>query len=95
MQVVTVHEAKTHMSRLLARVEAGEEIIIARGKVEVAKLVPLQPVVKPRRVPGWLAHEKPVGSKGILDNGFWDPLTDEEMGLAHDDADPLNSPSRP
>ena len=41
MQTVTVHEAKTHLSRLLARVRAGEEIIIAKGKQPQAKLVPL------------------------------------------------------
>lgn len=40
MEIVTVHEAKTHLSRLLARVRAGEEIVIARGKQPEAKLVP-------------------------------------------------------
>ncbi len=35
-EVVTVHAAKTHLSQLLARVEAAEEIIIARGKTPVA-----------------------------------------------------------
>jgi prevent-host-death family protein len=37
---VNVHEAKTHLSRLLARVEAGEEIVIAKGDRPVARLVP-------------------------------------------------------
>lgn len=41
MHTVTVHEAKTHLSRLLARVRAGEEIVIARGKQPQAKLVPI------------------------------------------------------
>ncbi len=40
MQIVTTHEAKTHLSRLLAAVEKGEEILIARGKKVVARLVP-------------------------------------------------------
>lgn len=40
---VTVHEAKTHLSRLLQRVERGEEIVIARGKEPVARLVPIEP----------------------------------------------------
>ena len=40
---VTVHEAKTHLSRLLRRVGEGEEIIIARGKEPVARLVPIEP----------------------------------------------------
>jgi prevent-host-death family protein len=45
MSDVTVHEAKTHLSRLLRRVEAGEEIVIRRGPKVVAKLVPAgQPV---------------------------------------------------
>ena len=40
MAEVTVHEAKTHLSRLLRRVAAGEEIIIARSGKPVARLVP-------------------------------------------------------
>lgn len=39
--VVNVHEAKTHLSRLLARVAAGEEIVLARGGTPVAKLTPV------------------------------------------------------
>jgi len=38
---VKVHEAKTHLSRLLQRVEAGEEITIARGDTPIARLVPM------------------------------------------------------
>lgn len=40
---VGIHEAKTHLSRLLRRVSAGEEIIIARGGEPVARLVPIAP----------------------------------------------------
>lgn len=83
-KVVTVHEAKTHLSRLIAEVEAGAEIVLARGKVPVARIVPLQPPKPQRRLLGLLAHEKPPGSKGILESGFWDPLSDEEMGLGPD-----------
>ncbi len=36
-----VHEAKTHFSKLLAKVEAGEEVVIARAGKPVAKLVPV------------------------------------------------------
>jgi prevent-host-death family protein len=39
---VNIHEAKTHLSRLVERVEAGEEIVIARGGRPVARLVPLR-----------------------------------------------------
>ena len=41
MQTVNVHEAKTHLSRLLERVEAGEEIVVARNGKAVARLVPV------------------------------------------------------
>jgi prevent-host-death family protein len=38
---VNVHEAKTHLSRLMAQAEAGEEVIIARNGVPAVKLVPV------------------------------------------------------
>jgi prevent-host-death family protein len=41
MSIVNVHEAKTHLSRILERVEAGEEIIIAKNGRPVARLVPI------------------------------------------------------
>ena len=44
---VTMHEAKTHFSKLVRLVEAGEEVIVRRGKDPVAKLVPYE---KPARV---------------------------------------------
>ena len=43
MTKVTVHEAKTHLSRLLRRVSMGEEILISRGGEPVARLVPHAP----------------------------------------------------
>ncbi|MCD6128200.1 type II toxin-antitoxin system Phd/YefM family antitoxin [Candidatus Bipolaricaulota bacterium] len=48
---VNVHEAKTHLSRLLARVEAGEEIIIAKAGKPIARLIPYEKR-PPRRLPG-------------------------------------------
>ena len=47
MRTVTTHEAKTHLSKLLAEVEAGEEVTIARGSRPVARLVPVHDT--PRR----------------------------------------------
>jgi antitoxin (DNA-binding transcriptional repressor) of toxin-antitoxin stability system len=44
METVTIHVAKTTLSQLVARVEAGEEIVLARGKHPIAKIVPYQPV---------------------------------------------------
>jgi prevent-host-death family protein len=42
MSTVNIHEAKTHFSKLIARVEAGEEIVIARDGAPVARLVGIQ-----------------------------------------------------
>lgn len=49
---VNVHEAKTHLSRLLERVERGEELTIARAGTPVAKLVPVGSVNTRARVRG-------------------------------------------
>jgi prevent-host-death family protein len=73
METVTIHAAKTNLSQLLARVEAGEEIILARGRDPVAKLVPLRPA--PVRKFG--ALEDVVS----LDDAFFDPLPEEELAL--------------
>jgi prevent-host-death family protein len=60
--VVNMHEAKTHLSRLVERVESGEEIIIGRAGKPVARLVPYQEKRTPRR-PGalkgkiWIADD--------------------------------------
>ncbi|MFQ5789975.1 MAG: type II toxin-antitoxin system Phd/YefM family antitoxin [Acidobacteriota bacterium] len=51
METVNIHKAKTHLSRLLERVEQGEEIVIARNGKPVARLVPVPG--RPRR-PGRL-----------------------------------------
>ena len=48
----TVHQAKTHFSRLLKEVEAGQEVIVMRGSKPVAKLVPIEPAVPKRRIAG-------------------------------------------
>ena len=53
MDAVSIHDAKTHFSRLVARAEAGEEIIVRRGRKPVAKLVAYHAPTAPR-VPGSL-----------------------------------------
>lgn len=88
MATVSVHEAKTHLSRLINRVLAGEEITVTRGKEEVIKLVSLVPANRPDRVPGWLSHQSPDG-RSITGPAFWEPLSDEEMGLVERNDDPL------
>jgi prevent-host-death family protein len=74
-QTVTIHEAKTHLSRLIKAVLAGKEIVIARGKEPVVKLVPLEGS-KPKRVPGaW------KGRVAMLAEDAFAPLTGEELAL--------------
>jgi prevent-host-death family protein len=51
MKVTNIHEAKTHLSKLIERVEEGEEIVIGRAGRPIAKLVPFQPPA-PKRKPG-------------------------------------------
>jgi len=59
---VNVHEAKTHFSKLLTRVQTGEEIIIAKAGRPIAKLIPIPLERKPRQ-PGtakgklWIAPD--------------------------------------
>jgi prevent-host-death family protein len=84
-KTVTIHEAKTHLSRLIAQVLAGEEVIIARGKEPVVKLVPVHPVAPKRRTPGRFAHLVPPGKDPLAD-GFWDPLPPEHLGLGGNEA---------
>jgi prevent-host-death family protein len=50
---VNIHDAKTHLSRLVERVEAGEEVVIARAGRPVARLVPYRARREPRQ-PGLL-----------------------------------------
>ena len=72
METVTIHAAKTTLSQLLARVEAGEEIILARGKEPIAKLVPFHPPPSKRRF-GALRGIISVGSE------FFEPLPEQEL----------------
>lgn len=74
-EIVTIHKAKTELSKLLARVEAGEEIVIARGNKPVAKLVAVEPATKPQRKPGSMKGMFTIGPE------FFEPLSDEELEL--------------
>jgi prevent-host-death family protein len=53
MRIINVYEAKTQLSRLLAAVAAGEEIVIARAGKPLAKLVPYQEAGQPREPGYW------------------------------------------
>lgn len=73
--IIDVEQLDTPLASLIARMEQGEDIVIARGAVEVAKLVPV-PIAsakKPDRVPGLLK------GKISLPDSFFDPLPEEEL----------------
>ncbi|MEM7582274.1 MAG: type II toxin-antitoxin system Phd/YefM family antitoxin [Acidobacteriota bacterium] len=72
MTLVNVHEAKTHLSRLLIRVAEGEEIVIAKSGKPVARLVAVEQSAK-RRVLGQ--------DRGLFEvpEDFDDPLPEEVL----------------
>lgn len=73
---VTIHQAKTQLSKLIARAQAGEEIVIARGKNPVVRLAPL--ATKPHgRVFGAMKGKWP----DLPDAFFFDPLPEDELKL--------------
>jgi prevent-host-death family protein len=78
--VVNIHEAKTHLSRLLERVQAGEEITIAKAGKPIARLAPLEGPV--RRIPGV------DRGKVIIHPDFDDPLPEFDPDYMHPD-DPM------
>lgn len=72
MAVVTIHSAKTNLSKLIARVEAGEEIVLARGSEPVAKLVPVRAKTSKRRF-GSMKGQIKIGAE------FFEPLPEDEL----------------
>jgi prevent-host-death family protein len=72
MPTITIHQAKTNLSKLIERASQGEEIIIARGAKPVAKLVPVG-TVKGKRQPGsWKG-------KFVLGPVFFEPMSESEL----------------
>jgi prevent-host-death family protein len=74
MTTVTIHATKTQLSKLIERAEAGEEVIIARGKTPVIRLVPIAEP-KPERKFGAMRGRAHVGPE------FFKPLPEEELRL--------------
>ena len=73
METVTIHKAKTQLSRLIEKACRGEEIVIARGKKPVVRLVAFTEETRPQRKPGaW------KGKISYTADAF-DPLTDQEL----------------
>lgn len=76
MRIVNIHEAKTTLSALLAEVEEGEQVIIARNGKPIAQLIRIEPT--PRRQPG-LLRALPAWRDFTFDPSVFAPLTDEEL----------------
>lgn len=76
MATVTIHQAKTNLSKLIEKACAGEEIIIARGSDPVARLVALKEGKNRKKAPrpfGLLKGKFTVGPE------FFEPLPDDEL----------------
>ncbi len=77
MEIVNIHEAKAHLSEYLARVEAGETLIIARRNKPVARLTPLGEEKAPKQ-------RRPIGlaeGQVKVPPEFFEPLDDELLDL--------------
>jgi prevent-host-death family protein len=72
METITIHKAKTELSRLIERACRGEEIVIARGKKPVVRLVAIEDR-RGQRKPGALRGKLKVGPE------FFEPLPAEEL----------------
>lgn len=79
--VVTIHQAKTNLSKLIAQAEAGEEVVIARGSKAVVKIVSIEPAPKPKRQAGRLKGQI------VLTDAFFEPLPDDELALWNGEGD--------
>ena len=74
MKTVNMHEAKTHLSRLVEEAAAGTEIIIAKAGKPCARLVPLEPARKPRKFGS-------MKGKIWMSDDFNAPMSDEDLRL--------------
>jgi len=83
VQTVNIHQAKTHLSRLIEAIERGEEIVIARAGQPVATLVPYQPPRRKITPPGsmqgqgwWMADDFDEPLDDLFDYLKADPHSD-------------------
>jgi len=87
MTTVSIHEAKTHLSRLIKEVVAGREVTIVEGRSgeELVKLVPVKTLARKRQL-GWLKHDS--SGRDPLAYGFWDPIPEVDLALWSGEVDP-------
>jgi prevent-host-death family protein len=89
MAAVNIHEAKTHLAKLVDRAAAGEEIIIAKAGKPVAKLVPIGRDMTPRK----LGQMEGQGEFWMADD-FDGPLPDELLRAFYGEDDPVFDPEK-
>jgi antitoxin (DNA-binding transcriptional repressor) of toxin-antitoxin stability system len=87
MAHITIHAAKTNLSKLIARAQAGEETVIVNGKTPVARLTAVEAVKVERRYGAYKDEFE-------LPDSFFDPLPEEELAAWEGsyDGDPLGQP---
>jgi prevent-host-death family protein len=73
-RVVNVHQAKTHLSRLIDDAHAGETILLAKAGKPWARLMPLAPPL-PQRIPGRLRSQGPLSNPDVLQ----EPMAADEL----------------
>ncbi len=78
-----VHEAKTHLSRLIDRASAGEDIVLAKAGEPKVRLVPITPLEKPKRKPGRFKHLL----KDVPSDIWFEPTFSDEELDAFENAD--------
>ena len=78
MTSVSVHEAKTHLSRLIERVIGGEEVVITRRNRIVARIVPPE---SPKKKPLLGA----LKGQFLIDDRFFEPLPEDEINAWYGD----------
>ncbi|NQU60185.1 MAG: type II toxin-antitoxin system Phd/YefM family antitoxin [Rhodospirillales bacterium] len=72
MTQTTIHAAKTHLSKLIKRACAGEDIVIARGKTPLVRLVPVDAPEQGRRFGA-------MRGRARVDDAFFEPLPADEL----------------
>jgi prevent-host-death family protein len=79
----TVHQAKTHLSRLLAQVAQGEEVVITSGKAH-KRIARITRIEEPKKSPFGFAKDL---LPDPLPSEFWDPLPEDELRLWNGEGD--------
>jgi prevent-host-death family protein len=73
MTTVSVHEAKTHLSRLIEKVLAGEKVVISRNREPVVQMIPAG------AIPAQTLRIGALKGKISLGKSFFEPLPDDEL----------------